>query len=190
VFGQLSDAGLLSAIHDQSLAINPWDRTRLQPASVDMLLDRQFRVPKRGHDSPGIIDPRFDQSEHYDLVTLEDDQAFPLQSGDFVLGCTVEEIKLADDLVARVEGKSSLARLGLLVHITAGFIDPGFEGQVTLELVNTAARPILLWPQMPVAQLAVTRMEKPSFQSYGERGKYQGQRGPQLSKYHLNFQNK
>lgn len=186
MFGLLSDKALMDAIATGDLLIDPFDHERIQPASIDLTLDWRFQVPLRGHGHPGFIDPKVNQSDHYELVVLENDQPYVLHPGDYVLGCSVENVTLPIDMAAQVEGKSSLARLGLLVHITAGFIDPGFNGQITLEFANIAARPILLWPFMPVAQLAVTRMEEPALRPYGERGKYQNQVGPQLSRYHLN----
>jgi dCTP deaminase len=161
----------------------------LQPSSIDVRLDRFFRVfvnTKYTH-----IDPSLQQDELTSLVEPEGDEPFVLHPGEFVLGSTFEQITLPDDLAGRLEGKSSLGRLGLLTHSTAGFIDPGFSGHITLELSNVANLPIILWPGMKIGQLCLFRLSSPAEHPYGSAGvgsRYQGQRGPTPSKAYLNFQ--
>jgi dCTP deaminase len=161
----------------------------LQPSSIDVRLDRFFRVfvnTKYTH-----IDPSLQQDELTSLVEPEGDEPFVLHPGEFVLGSTFEQITLPDDLAGRLEGKSSLGRLGLLTHSTAGFIDPGFSGHITLELSNVANLPITLWPGMKIGQLCLFRLSSPAEHPYGSAGvgsRYQGQRGPTPSKAYLNFQ--
>jgi dCTP deaminase len=152
-------------------------------------LDRFFRVfvnTKYTH-----IDPSLQQDELTSLVEPEGDEPFVLHPGEFVLGSTFEQITLPDDLAGRLEGKSSLGRLGLLTHSTAGFIDPGFNGHITLELSNVANLPIILWPGMKIGQLCLFRLSSPAEHPYGSAGvgsRYQGQRGPTPSRAYLNFQ--
>src|SRR5947199_10129772 len=161
----------------------------LQPSSIDVRLDRFFRVfnnTKYTH-----IDPRQQQDDLTSLVETEGDEPFVLHPGEFVLGSTLEVVTLPDDLAGRLEGKSSLGRLGLLTHSTAGFIDPGFTGHITLELSNVANLPITLWPGMKIGQLCLFRLSSPSEHPYGSAGvgsRYQGQRGPTPSRAYLNFQ--
>ena len=160
----------------------------IQPASVDVRLDRLFRL--FDNHRYAVIDPSIDQPELTRLVDVGTDQPFVLHPGEFVLGSTHERITLSDDIAARLEGKSSLGRLGLLTHSTAGFVDPGFSGHVTLELSNTATLPILLWPGMKVGQLCFFRLSSPSERPYGSGAtgsRYQGQRGPTASRSHLGF---
>jgi dCTP deaminase len=179
----LSDTDLHKAIASGRLGISPFDEAMLQPASIDVRLDRQFRVFENHRYAH--IDPSREQPELTRLVEPEGDEPFVLHPGEFVLASTYEAVRLADDLAARLEGKSSLGRLGLVTHSTAGFIDPGFEGHVTLELSNVATLPLLLWPGMKIGQLAVFEMTGPSEYPYGseERGsRYQGQRGPTASR--------
>ncbi|HEY3692309.1 MAG TPA: dCTP deaminase, partial [Pseudonocardiaceae bacterium] len=137
------------------------------------------------------IDPSLQQDELTSLVEPEGDEPFVLHPGEFVLGSTFEQITLPDDLAGRLEGKSSLGRLGLLTHSTAGFIDPGFSGHITLELSNVANLPIILWPGMKIGQLCLFRLSSPAEHPYGSAGvgsRYQGQRGPTPSRAYLNFQ--
>jgi dCTP deaminase len=160
----------------------------IQPSSVDVRLDRLFRTfenHKYAH-----IDPAENQPELTREVAVEGNDPFILHPGEFVLGSTYEVISLPDDIAGRLEGKSSLGRLGLLTHSTAGFIDPGFSGHVTLELSNVATLPIKLWPGMKIGQLCLFRLESPAEHSYGSAvygSRYQGQRGPTPSKAYLNF---
>jgi len=184
----LSDRDILAEVEAGRVRIDPWDAGLVQPSSVDVRLDKYFRVFESHLYS--VIDPAEDQSELTRAVTPEGDGPFILHPGEFVLGSTYEYVALPDDVAARLEGKSSLGRLGLLTHSTAGFIDPGFEGHVTLELSNVATLPIKLWPGMRVGQLCFFRLEHPAMHPYGSPGSgahYQGQRGPTPSRSHLNF---
>lgn len=178
----LSDVDLLDAIADGSLVIDPFDESRLQPSSIDLTMDSRVKV-LLGSPRSEMVDPREDNSDLMQSVVL--DEAFDLQPGTFALASTAEVVKISNRHVGRVEGKSSLARLGLLVHATAGYIDPGFHGQITLELSNLLPMAIKLYAGMPIAQLAVMQMTSPARHPYA--GKYQGQSGPQQSRYHLNF---
>jgi len=160
----------------------------LQPSSVDVRLDKFFRLFDN-HKYP-VIDPSVDQPELTRLVETPTGEAFVLHPGEFVLGSTFEQVTLPDDVAARLEGKSSLGRLGLLTHSTAGFIDPGFSGHVTLELSNVATLPILLWPGMKIGQMCFFRLSSPAEQPYGSSAygsRYQGQRGPTASRSWQNF---
>jgi len=184
----LSDRDILAEVQAGRVHIDPWDATLVQPSSVDVRLDKYFRVFESHRYS--VIDPAEDQPELTRAVTPEGDGPFILHPGEFVLGSTYEYVRLPDDVAARLEGKSSLGRLGLLTHSTAGFIDPGFEGHVTLELSNVATLPIKLWPGMRVGQLCFFRLSSPAAKPYGSPGAgshYQGQRGPTPSRSHLNF---
>ena len=184
----LSDRDLRAEVEAGRLVIDPYDDSLVQPSSVDVRLDRYFRVFEN-HRYPHI-DPAEEQDELTRLVEVGTDEAFILHPGEFVLGSTYEVIGLADDLAARLEGKSSLGRLGLLTHSTAGFIDPGFTGHVTLELSNVATLPIKLWPGMKIGQVCVLRLTSPAEHPYGSSvygSRYQGQRGPTPSRSSLNF---
>lgn len=184
----LSDRDIRAAIDSGSLGIEPFEPGNVQPSSVDVRLDRFFRVfnnSKYTH-----IDPKLQQDELTSLVEVEEGDAFVLHPGEFVLASTLEKFTLPDNLAGRLEGKSSLGRLGLLTHSTAGFIDPGFSGYVTLELSNVANLPMTLWPGMKVGQMAIFRMSSPAEVPYGTGSlgsKYQGQRGPTPSRAYLNF---
>ena len=169
--------------------IEPYDEALLQPSSVDVRVDRFFRVFHNARYP--FIDVKQPQEELTELVEIADEQPFILHPGEFVLGSTLERIKLPDDVVARLDGKSSLGRLGLLIHSTAGFIDPGWDGHVTLELSNVANLPITIYPGMKIGQISFIRMTSPAERPYGSsetRSKYQGQRGPTPSRYYLNFE--
>jgi dCTP deaminase len=184
----LSDRDLRAEIDAGRVRLEPYDPGLIQPSSVDVRLDRFFRVFEN-HRYPHI-DPAVEQDELTRLVEPKDDEPFILHPGEFVLGSTFEVITLPDDIAARLEGKSSLGRLGLLTHSTAGFIDPGFTGHVTLELSNVATLPIKLWPGMKIGQVCLFRLSSPSEHPYGSAvygSRYQGQRGPTPSKSHLNF---
>lgn len=160
----------------------------LQPASIDVRLDRFFRLFDN-HRYP-VIDPAQDQPDLTRLVEVENGDPFVLHPGEFVLGSTFEQVTLPDDVAARLEGKSSLGRLGLLTHSTAGFVDPGFSGHVTLELSNMATLPITLWPGMKIGQLCFFRLSSPAEFPYGSEkygSRYQGQRGPTASRSFHNF---
>ena len=184
----LSDADLRKELEAGRLVLDPWDPAMLQPSSVDVRLDRFFRVFQNSRYTH--IDPRQQQDELTTAVEPDDDDPFVLHPGEFVLGSTFEHVGLPDDLVARIEGKSSLGRLGLLIHSTAGFIDAGFGGHITLELSNVANLPITLYPGMKIGQISFLRMTTPADQPYGSSSvgsKYQGQRGPTPSRYWENF---
>ena len=184
----LSDRDILSYVDSGRVRLEPWDRQMIQPSSVDGHLDRFFRL-FNNHRYP-VIDPTADQSELTRLVDVPAQGSFVLHPGEFVLGSTYETVTLADDVAARLEGKSSLGRLGLLTHSTAGFIDPGFSGHVTLELSNTATLPIILYPGMKVGQLCFFQLSSAADKPYGSGAsgsRSQGQRGPTASRSHLNF---
>ena len=173
-----------------AIRVSPFDESRLQPSSIDLTLDNKFRLLVNKPQPFDVIDVKEDNTEMMDLVEVGPDDHLDLWPRDFALATTAEVVSLNNAHAARVEGKSSLARLGLAVHITAGFIDPGFYGQVTLELANMTSVPIRLYPGMPVAQIAVFQMAGPCEQPYGTAGttsKYSGQTGPTASRYHLNF---
>jgi dCTP deaminase len=170
------------------VVLDPYDATMVQPSSVDVRIDRFFRLFDN-HKYP-VIDPAEEQPELTRLVEVEPDEAFVLHPGEFVLASTFEVVTLPDDVAARLEGKSSLGRLGLLTHSTAGFIDPGFSGHVTLELSNVATLPIKLWPGMKIGQLCFFRLSSAAEKPYGSSSsgsRYQGQRGPTASRSYLSF---
>ena len=184
----LSDKDIRAEIDAGRVRIDPYDASMVQPSSVDVRLDRYFRVFEN-HRYPHI-DPAADQSELTRLVEPEHDEPFILHPGEFVLGSTYEVVSLPDDVAARVEGKSSLGRLGLLTHATAGFVDPGFSGHVTLELANVATLPIKLYPGMKIGQICVLPLSSPSEHPYGASvygSRYQDQRGPTPSRSYLRF---
>ena len=184
----LSDRDIRSHIEDGRVRLDPFDPDAVQPASVDVRLDRSFRLfDNHRYD---VIDPSEDQPDLTRLVEMDPDEPLVLHPGEFVLGATYERVTLADGVAARLEGKSSLGRLGLLTHSTAGFIDPGFTGHVTLELSNTATMPIRLWPGMKIGQLCFFTLSTPADKPYGQGAdgsRYQGQRGPTASRSHKNF---
>ncbi|GAT66252.1 dCTP deaminase [Planomonospora sp. ID91781] len=184
----LSDRDILAEIESGRVGLDPFQPEMVQPSSVDVRLDRYFRVFEN-HRYPHI-DPAAEQSDLTRMVEPEGDEPFILHPGEFVLASTYEVITLPDDIASRLEGKSSLGRLGLLTHSTAGFIDPGFSGHVTLELSNVATLPIKLWPGMKIGQLCMFRLSSPAMHPYGSEkygSRYQGQRGPTPSRSHLNF---
>ncbi|WP_158879470.1 dCTP deaminase [Amycolatopsis anabasis] len=184
----LSDRDLRKQLEDGRLGVDPFDPAMLQPSSIDVRLDRFFRVfnnTKYTH-----IDPQLQQDELTSLVEKDGEDPFVLHPGEFVLGSTYELVTLPDDLAGRLEGKSSLGRLGLLTHSTAGFIDPGFSGHITLELSNVANLPITLWPGMKIGQLCLFMLNSPAEHPYGSTqagSRYQGQRGPTPSRAYKNF---
>jgi dCTP deaminase len=185
----LSDRDILAEIAANRIHLEPYDEAMVQPSSIDFRLDRYFRVFEN-HRYPHI-DPAADQPDLTRQVEPEGDEPFILHPGEFVLGSTLEVVTLPDDLAARVEGKSSLGRLGLLTHATAGFVDPGFSGHVTLELANVATLPIKLYPGMKIGQLCFFRLSSPAEHPYGSAkygSRYQGQRGPTPSRSYANFQ--
>jgi dCTP deaminase len=184
----LSDRDIRAEVTSGRVRLDPFDAAMVQPSSIDVRLDRYFRLFDN-HKYP-VIDPSLDQPDLTRLVEAESDEPFVLHPGEFVLGSTYEQVTLPDDVAARLEGKSSLGRLGLLTHSTAGFIDPGFSGHVTLELSNVATLPIKLWPGMKIGQLCFFRLSSPTEHPYGTGpygSRYQGQRGPTASRSFQNF---
>jgi len=184
----LSDRDIIRAVDDDQVRLEPWDTDMVQPASVDVRLDRFFRVFDN-HRYPSI-DPAQEQPELTRLVEVTTGEPFMLHPGSFVLGSTYEVVSLGESIAARVEGKSSLGRLGLLTHATAGFVDPGFSGHITLELFNVSTLPFTLWPGMKIGQLCFFELSSPVLHPYGsaEAGShYQDQRGPTPSRSYINF---
>ena len=184
----LSDRDIRSEIQSGRVAVEPFDEAMIQPSSVDVRLDKFFRVFENHKYS--VIDPSIEQAELTREVIADDDEAFILHPGEFVLASTYEIITLPDDIAGRLEGKSSLGRLGLLTHSTAGFIDPGFSGHITLELSNVANLPVKLYPGMKIGQLCLIKLSSPAEHPYGSAiyaSRYQGQRGPTPSRSFMNF---
>jgi dCTP deaminase len=182
----LSDRDIRKQIDSGRLVIEPFDPNMIQPSSVDLRVDRTFRI--FANTRYPYIDVRRPMEDLTEEVHVKDDEAFILHPGEFVLGSTLERVTLPDDLVARIEGKSSLGRLGLLIHSTAGFVDAGWSGHLTLELSNVANLPITIYPGMKIGQLCLFEMTSPAERPYGDRGKYQGQRGPTPSRFFEDFQ--
>jgi dCTP deaminase len=184
----LSDNTIRAEIEAERIVIDPFDASLIQPSSVDVRVDNRFRVFQNSRYP--YIDVRQPMEDLTELVEVEGDEPFILHPGEFVLGQTLERVTLPNDLVARLEGKSSLGRLGLLIHSTAGFVDSGFSGNLTLELSNVANLPITIYHGMPIGQLSFMRMDAPVDRPYGsaETGsKYQGQTEPTASRFYLNF---
>jgi dCTP deaminase len=184
----LSDRDIRTEITAGRVRLDPHDPALIQPSSIDLRLDRWFRVFANHRYSH--IDPSVEQEDLTELIAPDGDEPFVLHPGEFVLGSTLEVVTLPADLAGRLEGKSSLGRLGLLTHSTAGFIDPGFSGHVTLELSNVATLPIKLWPGMKIGQLCLFRLTSPAEHSYGSAvygSRYQGQRGPTPSRAFRDF---
>jgi len=186
----LSDRTLREQLAAGRIVVDPLDESLIQPSSIDVRISNLFRV-FRNH-TQGVIDVKLDMEGLTELIEIpaEGDEPFMLHPGEFVLGSTLERIAVPDDLVGRVEGKSSLGRLGLLIHSTAGFIDAGFDGHITLELANVASLPITLYPGMKIGQVSFMQMTAPADRPYGsgaDGSKYQGQRGPTPSRYFENF---
>jgi dCTP deaminase len=184
----LSDRDLRAEIEAGRLVLDPYDADLIQPSSIDVRLDRYFRV--FNNQQYTHIDPATQQDDLTVLVEPKGDDPFVLHPGEFVLGSTLEVVTLPNDLAGRLEGKSSLGRLGLLTHATAGFIDPGFTGHITLEFSNAANLPVTLWPGMKIGQLCVFRLSTPAEHPYGSAiygSRYQGQRGPTPSRSWQNF---
>ena len=184
----LSDRTIARLLAEGQIVIEPYDESLLQPSSVDVRVDRFFRVFHNARYA--FIDVKEPQEDLTELVEIDDERPFILHPGEFVLGSTLERIVLPDDLVARLEGKSSLGRLGLLIHSTAGFIDPGWDGHVTLELSNVANLPITIYHGMKIGQLSFVQLTEPAETPYGSGAlgsKYQGQQGPTPSRYWQNF---
>ncbi len=185
----LSDRTIRRLLDEGRIGIDPYDTSLLQPSSVDVRVDRYFRVFRNSRYP--YIDVKQEQEGMTELVEIEDETPFILHPGEFVLGSTLERIRLPDDLVARLDGKSSLGRLGLLIHSTAGFIDPGWDGHVTLELSNVANLPITIYCGMKIGQISFVQMTESAETPYGTGAlgsKYQGQQGPTPSRYWKNFE--
>ncbi|HEY6794963.1 MAG TPA: dCTP deaminase [Kineosporiaceae bacterium] len=184
----LSDRDIRAELMSGRVVLEPLDLDMVQPSSVDVRIDRYFRLFDN-HKYP-VIDPAQEQPELTRLVEVKPDDPFVLHPGEFVLASSYEMVTLPDDIAARLEGKSSLGRLGLLTHSTAGFIDPGFSGHVTLELSNVATLPLTLWPGMKIGQLCFFRLSSPAEHPYGSDrhgSRYQGQRGPTASRSYRSF---
>jgi dCTP deaminase len=184
----LSDRDIRAEIAANRVGVEPFDEAMIQPSSVDVRLDKFFRVFENHKYS--VIDPSTEQAELTREVIAEGDEPFILHPGEFVLASTYEVITLPDDIAGRLEGKSSLGRLGLLTHSTAGFIDPGFSGHITLELSNVANLPVKLFPGMKIGQLCLINLSSPAEHPYGSEkygSRYQGQRGPTASRSFKNF---
>jgi len=184
----LSDRDIRAEIAAGRVGCEPFTESMIQPSSVDVRLDKFFRVFENHKYS--VIDPSMEQPDLTREVITEGDEPFILHPGEFVLASTYEVITLPDDIAGRLEGKSSLGRLGLLTHSTAGFIDPGFSGHITLELSNVANLPVKLFPGMKIGQLCLIKLSSPAEHPYGSEkygSRYQGQRGPTASRSFLNF---
>jgi len=183
----LSDRTIREELAAGRIVIDPLDETCVQPSSVDLHVDSQFRV--FANSRYPFIDVREEMPDLTELVEVKPDEPFILHPGEFVLGSTLERVAIPDDLVARLEGKSSLGRLGLLIHSTAGYVDPGWDGYLTLELSNVANLPITIYPSMRIGQISFFRLTSPADAPYGSAGnKYQGQRGPTPSRSFRDFE--
>jgi dCTP deaminase len=184
----MSDRDIRASIEAGEIGLEPLDMSLLQPSSFDVRIDRFFRL--FDNHKYAFIDPAEQQDDLTRFIEVAPDEPFILHPGEFVLGSTYEFVKLPDNVAARLEGKSSLGRLGLVTHSTAGFVDPGFNGHVTLELSNMATLPIKLWPGMKIGQLCFFQLSSPSETPYGSDkylNRYQGQRGPTASRSYMNF---
>ena len=184
----LSDRDITAEIKSGRVKVEPFDAKMIQPSSVDVRLDRFFRVFE--NHKYEVIDPSIEQHDLTREVAVAPSDHFILHPGEFVLASTYEVITLPDDIAGRLEGKSSLGRLGLLTHSTAGFIDPGFSGHITLELSNVANLPVKLYPGMKIGQLCLIKLSSSAEHPYGSAlygSRYQGQRGPTPSRSWLNF---
>ena len=185
----LSDRDIRAEIEGGRIVIEPYLPEAVQPSSVDLHLGNRFRVFRNNRTA--VIDPREEQPELTELVEIGGDEPFILHPNEFVLGATFERVSLPDDLVARLEGKSSLGRLGLLIHSTAGYVDPGWEGTLTLELSNVANLPIKLYDGMKIGQISFQRLSSPVEIAYGDArigSRYRGQTDPTASRYHADFE--
>jgi dCTP deaminase len=184
----LSDVTIREEIKAGRIQIDPFDESCIQPSSVDLHVDAQFRV--FANSRYPYIDVRREMPDLTELVEVAEGDPFILHPGEFVLGSTLERIGIPDDMVARLEGKSSLGRLGLLIHSTAGYVDPGWDGYLTLELSNVANLPITIYPAMKIGQISFFRLSTPAERPYGSsqtKSKYQGQRGPTASRFFEEF---
>jgi dCTP deaminase len=184
----LSDGAIRRLLEAGRIEVDPYDPSLMQPSSLDVRVDRLFRVFRNSRYP--YIDVKREQEELTELVEVTGEEAFILHPGEFVLGSTLERVALGHDHVARLEGKSSLGRLGLLIHSTAGFVDAGWDGHLTLELSNVANLPIAIYPGMKIGQISFLRMTSAAEVPYGSSragSKYKGQKGPTPSRYYLNF---
>lgn len=187
----LSDRDIRKELAAGRIEIDPFDEACVQPSSVDLHVDSRFRV--FANSRYPFIDVRREMPDLTELVEVEPGEPFILHPGEFVLGSTLERVRIPDDMVARLEGKSSLGRLGLLIHSTAGYVDPGWDGSLTLELSNVANLPITIYPSMKIGQISFFRLTTPAEVPYGSkatRSKYQGQRGPTASRFFEEFANR
>ncbi len=182
----LSDADIKKEIASGRVVVDPYDERAVQPSSIDLRVDNLFRV--FANNRYPYIDVKKPLEDLTELVEVKDGEPFILHPGEFVLGSTLERVAIPDDLVARLEGKSSLGRLGLLIHSTAGYVDPGWDGYLTLELSNVANLPITIYPGMKIGQLSLFKMSSPAERPYSLTGKYQGQRGPTPSRLYRDFE--
>lgn len=184
----LSDIDIKKALEEKWIEVSPLDKGFIQPSSIDLKVGYEFRVFENHKYSH--IDPKAEQEDLTTLVTATVEEPFVLHPGEFVLGTTFEKVTLSNKVVARLEGKSSLGRIGLLIHSTAGFVDPGFSGYLTLELSNVANLPIMIYPEMKIGQISFYYLNSPSESEYGSENygsKYQGQEGPTPSRSHSDF---
>jgi dCTP deaminase len=184
----LSDVDIRKEIESGRIVIDPFDPAAIQPSSVDLHVDDRFRV--FANSRYPYIDVKKEMPDLTEIVEVAEPEPFILHPGEFVLGSTLERVALPDDMVARLEGKSSLGRLGLLIHSTAGYVDPGWDGYLTLELSNVANLPITIYPGMKIGQISFFRLTTPAERPYGSTGtrsKYQGQRGPTASRFFEEF---
>jgi|TARA_B100000029_G_scaffold137809_1_gene132720 dCTP deaminase len=184
----LSDIDIKKALEEKWIEVSPLDKDFIQPSSIDLKVGYEFRVFENHKYSH--IDPKAEQEDLTTLVTATVEEPFVLHPGEFVLGTTFEKVTLSNKVVARLEGKSSLGRIGLLIHSTAGFVDPGFSGYLTLELSNVANLPIMIYPEMKIGQISFYYLNSPSESEYGSENygsKYQGQEGPTPSRSHSDF---
>ena len=184
----LSDVDIKKALEEKLIQIDPLEESYIQPSSIDLKVGADFRVFENHKYSH--IDPKAEQQDLTSLVTASEAEPFVLHPGEFVLGTTFEKVSLSNKVVARLEGKSSLGRIGLLIHSTAGFVDPGFSGYLTLELSNVANLPIMIYPEMKIGQISFYYLNSPSESTYGSEtygSKYQGQEGPTPSRSHTDF---
>jgi dCTP deaminase len=184
----LSDGDLRRAIASGEIGVDPFNDEDIQPASIDLHLDKSFRVFRNNR--YGFIDPSVDQPGLTELEVVSGAEPFMLHPSEFVLGQTLERITVGSSLLGRLDGKSSLGRLGLLIHSTAGYVDPGWVGNLTLELGNVASLPIALYPGMKIGQISFHRMSSPVERPYGSaalHSRYQGQSEPTASAIHVDF---
>ncbi len=179
----LSDRSIKEELAAGRLVVEPLFNKSIQPSSIDLHLSNEFRIFR--HSKHPVIDVRKGFGEYTEMIKIKDDEPFIIHPGEFVLGATMERVKVPADLVGRLEGKSSLGRLGIITHATAGFIDAGFDGRLTLEISNMGKIPVALYPGMKIAQVSFIKMTTPAQHLYGSRGvnsKYQHQRGPTESR--------